>query len=78
VTLAQDLDDLRVREPLGDVSAGAQTTAELGTGDVEGLHASFYGPYDAQHAVEKYKDELGIEVVEFQMVTYLPDTHDRQ
>jgi hypothetical protein len=40
VGLAQDLDDLRVREPLGDVSAGAQTTAQLGTGDVEGLHAS--------------------------------------
>lgn len=36
----------------------------------------FYGPYDAQHAVEKYKDELGIEVVEFQMVTYLPDTDE--
>ncbi|KAK2808201.1 Sulfate adenylyltransferase [Emmonsiellopsis sp. PD_5] len=36
----------------------------------------FYGPYDAQHAVEKYKDELGIEVVEFQQVTYLPDTDE--
>lgn len=36
----------------------------------------FYGPYDAQHAVEKYKSELGIEVVEFQMMTYLPDTDD--
>ncbi len=33
----------------------------------------WYGPYDAQHAVEKYRDELGIEVVPFQMVTYLPD-----
>ena len=33
----------------------------------------FYGPYDAQYAVEKYKSELGIEVVEFQMMTYLPD-----
>lgn len=33
----------------------------------------FYGPYDAQHAVEKYRDELGIEVVEFQQMTYLPD-----
>ncbi|AEO65038.1 uncharacterized protein THITE_2111564 [Thermothielavioides terrestris NRRL 8126] len=33
----------------------------------------FYGPYDAQHAVEKYRDELGIEVVPFQMMTYLPD-----
>ncbi|KAJ6157359.1 Sulfate adenylyltransferase [Penicillium chermesinum] len=36
----------------------------------------FYGPYDAQHAVEKYKSELGIEVVEFQMVTYLPDSDE--
>jgi sulfate adenylyltransferase len=36
----------------------------------------FYGPYDAQHAVEKYKSELGIEVVEFQMMTYLPDTDE--
>ncbi|QKX63952.1 uncharacterized protein TRUGW13939_11124 [Talaromyces rugulosus] len=36
----------------------------------------FYGPYDAQHAVEKYRAELGIEVVEFQQVTYLPDTDE--
>ncbi|KAK4466908.1 hypothetical protein QBC42DRAFT_319130 [Cladorrhinum samala] len=36
----------------------------------------FYGPYDAQYAVEKYRDELGIEVVPFQMMTYLPDTDD--
>lgn len=36
----------------------------------------FYGPYDAQHAVEKYKDEIGIEVVPFQMMTYLPDADD--
>ncbi|CRG82928.1 sulfate adenylyltransferase [Talaromyces islandicus] len=36
----------------------------------------FYGPYDAQHAVEKYRSELGIEVVEFQQVTYLPDTDE--
>ncbi|KAF1365657.1 bifunctional sulfate adenylyltransferase subunit 1/adenylylsulfate kinase protein-like protein [Lizonia empirigonia] len=36
----------------------------------------FYGPYDAQDAVEKYKDELGIEVVPFQMMTYLPDTDE--
>ncbi|ODQ67350.1 sulfate adenylyltransferase [Nadsonia fulvescens var. elongata DSM 6958] len=33
----------------------------------------FYGPYDAQVLVEKYRDELGIEVVPFQMMTYLPD-----
>ncbi|PBP28455.1 ATP sulfurylase [Diplocarpon rosae] len=36
----------------------------------------FYGPYDAQEAVEKYKDELGIEVVPFQMMTYLPDSDE--
>ncbi|KAF2109750.1 sulfate adenylyltransferase [Lophiotrema nucula] len=36
----------------------------------------FYGPYDAQHAVEKYKNELGIEVVPFQMMTYLPDSDE--
>ncbi|KAK3217338.1 hypothetical protein GRF29_1g2733517 [Pseudopithomyces chartarum] len=36
----------------------------------------FYGPYDAQYEVEKYKDELGIEVVPFQMMTYLPDTDE--
>lgn len=33
----------------------------------------FYGPYDAQELVENYKSELGIEVVPFRMVTYLPD-----
>ena len=36
----------------------------------------FYGPYDAQHAVEKYRKELGIEVVEFQQMTYLPDSDE--
>lgn len=36
----------------------------------------FYGPYDAQYAVDKYKDELGIEVVPFQQMTYLPDTDE--
>ncbi len=36
----------------------------------------FYGPYDAQSAVEKYRDELGIEVVPFQQMTYLPDTDE--
>ncbi|CCH46810.1 sulfate adenylyltransferase [Wickerhamomyces ciferrii] len=33
----------------------------------------FYGPYDAQELVEEFKHELGIEVVPFRMVTYLPD-----
>ncbi|KAJ3189263.1 Sulfate adenylyltransferase [Gaertneriomyces sp. JEL0708] len=36
----------------------------------------FYGPYDAQHLVAKYKDELDIEVVPFQMVAYVPDTDE--
>ncbi|EME38943.1 hypothetical protein DOTSEDRAFT_75597 [Dothistroma septosporum NZE10] len=35
-----------------------------------------YGPYDAQYMVEKYRDELGIEVVPFQQMTYLPDTDE--
>ena len=33
----------------------------------------FYGPYDAQDLVKKHTDELGIEMVPFQMMTYLPD-----
>jgi sulfate adenylyltransferase len=33
----------------------------------------FYGPYDAQTLVEKFANELEIEVVPFRMVTYLPD-----
>ncbi|CUS24532.1 LAQU0S17e01068g1_1 [Lachancea quebecensis] len=33
----------------------------------------FYGAYDAQELVESYKNELGIEVVPFRMVTYLPE-----
>ncbi len=36
----------------------------------------FYGPYDAQEAIEKYRDELGIEVVPFQQMTYLPDSDE--
>ncbi|KAI8909297.1 sulfate adenylyltransferase [Powellomyces hirtus] len=36
----------------------------------------FYGPYDAQHLVAKYKDELDIEVVPFQMVAYVPETDE--
>ncbi|HEX5513494.1 MAG TPA: bifunctional sulfate adenylyltransferase/adenylylsulfate kinase [Gammaproteobacteria bacterium] len=31
----------------------------------------FYGPYDAQHLVEQYKDEIGIEVVPFEMMVYV-------
>ena len=36
----------------------------------------FYGPYDAQYAVENYRAELGIEVVPFQQMTYLPDSDE--
>ena len=36
----------------------------------------FYGPYDAQNAVDKYREELGIEVVPFQQMTYLPDSDE--
>ncbi|KAH8922416.1 ATP-sulfurylase, partial [Atractiella rhizophila] len=32
----------------------------------------FYGPYDAQELVTKYKDELNIIMVPFQQMTYLP------
>ncbi|KAJ2090152.1 Sulfate adenylyltransferase [Coemansia sp. S100] len=40
--------------------------------------ADFYGPYEAQDLVLKYRDELDIEVVPFQMLTYLPDTDEYQ
>ena len=38
----------------------------------------FYGPYDAQDLVRAHTDELGIEMVPFQMMTYLPDTDEYQ
>jgi sulfate adenylyltransferase len=31
-----------------------------------------YGPYDAQHLVQKFSDELGIQMVEFQEMIYIP------
>jgi len=33
----------------------------------------FYGPYDAQELLKKHQDELGVEMVEFKMMVYLPD-----
>ena len=33
----------------------------------------FYGPYEAQELVAKYKDELGIEMVPFQMMVYVQE-----
>ena len=33
----------------------------------------FYGPYDAQELVEAYSDEIGVQVVPFRMLVYLPE-----
>jgi sulfate adenylyltransferase len=33
----------------------------------------FYGPYDAQELVQQYSEELGVGVVPFRMLVYLPD-----
>ncbi|MFP4322622.1 MAG: bifunctional sulfate adenylyltransferase/adenylylsulfate kinase [Anaerolineales bacterium] len=33
----------------------------------------FYGPYDAQALVVQYQDELGVRMVPFKMLVYLPD-----
>ncbi|KAL0245738.1 sulfate adenylyltransferase [Cryptococcus tetragattii IND107] len=38
----------------------------------------FYGPYDAQELVTKFKDELQIEMVPFQAMTYLPGSDEYQ
>ena len=34
---------------------------------------SFYGPYDAQNLVRMHEDELGVKMVPFKMLVYLPD-----
>ena len=36
----------------------------------------FYGPYDAQELVEKHSEEIGVRVVPFQMLVYLPDKEE--
>lgn len=33
----------------------------------------FYGPYDAQELAEKHKDEIGVEVIPFQMMVYVQE-----
>jgi len=33
----------------------------------------FYGPYDAQELLQKHEEELGIKMVPFKMMVYLPD-----
>jgi len=34
---------------------------------------AFYGPYDAQEALEKHQDEIGVAMVPFKMCAYVPD-----
>ncbi|KAF7376324.1 Sulfate adenylyltransferase [Mycena sanguinolenta] len=38
----------------------------------------FYGPYDAQELVTKYHDELQIEMVPFQQMSYIPSADEYQ
>ncbi|MGX5201616.1 bifunctional sulfate adenylyltransferase/adenylylsulfate kinase [Aliikangiella sp. IMCC44632] len=38
----------------------------------------FYGPYDAQDLMNEFKDELGIEMVPFQMMVYVEDKAEYQ
>ena len=33
----------------------------------------FYGPYDAQALLEKHQEEIGVAMVDFKMMVYLPD-----
>ncbi len=33
----------------------------------------FYGPYDAQELVAKYEDEIGVKMIPFKMLVYLPE-----
>lgn len=40
------------------------------------LGEDFYGPYDAQKLVSKYRDELQITMVPFQQMTYIPSTDE--
>jgi sulfate adenylyltransferase len=34
---------------------------------------AFYGPYDAQELMKQYESELGVKMVPFEMLVYLPD-----
>jgi len=38
----------------------------------------FYGPYDAQEAVAKYQDEIGIEMVDFKHMVYVSERAEYQ
>lgn len=36
----------------------------------------FYGPYDAQELLKQYEEELGVKMVPFQWLVYLPETKE--
>jgi len=40
---------------------------------VDSTGKPFYGPYDAQELVQKFEDEVGVKMVPFKVVVYLPD-----
>ena len=40
---------------------------------LNGQGEAFYGPYDAQELVRKYRDEIGIEMVAFEEMVYVED-----
>ena len=40
---------------------------------VDSTGKPFYGPYDAQDLVEQYRDELGVGIVPFRELVYLPE-----
>ena len=37
---------------------------------------AFYGPYDSQEILEKYQDELGIKMVPFKFMVYIPKSRE--
>ncbi len=50
-------------------SSAATTPARVATPPAR----PFYGPYDAQDLLRKHEEELGVQMVDFQMMVYLPD-----
>jgi sulfate adenylyltransferase len=40
---------------------------------VDSTGQSFYGPYDAQELVERHSEELGVKMIPFRALVYLPD-----
>lgn len=40
---------------------------------VDSAGVPFYGPYEAQEMMQQYEDEIGVKMVPFQMLVYLPD-----